>query len=75
MSLLEWNRKKVQNLSASEIWIFILGRALMSFGVGVVAMQYWPTKVAWSGIPAIVVGLALFVIAAKGLTRKPSNLT
>ena len=47
----------------------------MSFGVGVVAMQYWPTKVAWSGIPAIVVGLALFVIAAKGLTRKPSNLT
>jgi hypothetical protein len=75
MPLLEWNRKKVQNLSPLEIWIFILSRGLMSFGVGVVATQYWPSKVAWSGIPAIVVGLALFVFAAKGLTRKPSNST
>jgi hypothetical protein len=73
MSLLEWNQKKVQNLSPIEIWTFILGRGLMSFGVGVIAMQYWPSKVAWSGIPAIAVGLALFAFAAKGLTRKASN--
>jgi hypothetical protein len=71
MSLLKWNQKKVQNLTPLEIWLFILGRVFIGFGVGVVAMQYWPDKVAWSGLPALVIGLAFFVFAAKGLARKP----
>jgi len=73
MSLLKWNQKKVQNLTPLEIWMFIVGRVLMSFGVGVVAMQYWADKVAWSGYPTIVVGLAILAFAAKGLMRKSSD--
>jgi len=75
MSLLKWNQRKVQNLTPLEIWMFIVGRVLIGFGVGVVAMQYWPDKVAWSGYPTLVVGLAIFVFAAKGLMRKSSNPT
>jgi hypothetical protein len=73
MSLLKWNQEKVQKLTPLEIWMFIVGRVLTSFGVGVVAMQYWADKVAWSGYPAIVVGLAIFAFAAKGLMRKAPN--
>lgn len=53
MSLLKWNQKKVQNLTPWQIWMFILARVFMSFGVGVIAMKYWPNMIAWSGFPAI----------------------
>lgn len=74
MSLLRWNQKKVQNLTPLEIWMFILGRGFMSFGVGVVAMQYWPGKVSWLGLPTITLGSILFILAAKGLVRKSPDL-
>jgi hypothetical protein len=75
MRLLNWNHKKVQNLTSWEIWGFIAGRVFMSFGLGVLAMQYCPRFVSWSGIPTFVIGVMLLVIASKGLARKspPSN--
>jgi hypothetical protein len=73
MSLLKWNQKKVQNLTPMEIWMFVAGRVLFSFGVGVLAMRYYPDAVAWSGLPALLVGFVLLVFAAKGLIRKSPN--
>ena len=75
MRFLNWNHKKVQNLTSWEIWMFIAGRVFMSFGIGVLAMQYFPQTVGWSGIPTLLLGILLLVIAAKGLARKspPAN--
>lgn len=75
MRFLNWNQKKVQNLTPWEIWMFIAGRVFASFGIGVLAMTYFPQTVSWFGIPTLVLGLILLAIAAKGLARKspPSN--
>jgi protein-S-isoprenylcysteine O-methyltransferase Ste14 len=70
MRFLNWNQKKVQNLTPWEIWGFIAGRVLMSFGLGVLAMQSWPQIAGFLGIPSLAIGLALLVFAAKGLRRK-----
>ena len=68
--MLKWNQKKVQNLTPWEIWMFVAGRVFFSYGVGVLAMRYYPDAVAWSGLPTIVIGLVLLALAAKGLMRK-----
>jgi hypothetical protein len=73
MPLLNWNQKKVQNLTPMEIWMFIAGRVFFSYGVGVLAMRYYPEAVAWSGLPALLVGFALLIFAAKGLMQKSPN--
>jgi hypothetical protein len=75
MRFLNWNQKKVQNLTPWEIWMFVAGRVFMSFGIGVLAMKYYPQMVSWSGIPTLVFGIILLAFAARGLTRKspPSN--
>jgi peptidoglycan/LPS O-acetylase OafA/YrhL len=70
MRFLNWNHKKVQNLTPWEIWFFIAGRVFMSFGIGVLAMQYYPQMVSWSGVPTLVLGIVLLVVAARGLLRK-----
>jgi peptidoglycan/LPS O-acetylase OafA/YrhL len=70
MRFLNWNHKKVQNLTPWEIWAFIAGRVFMSFGIGVLAMQYCPQMVSWSGVPTLVLGFVLLVVAARGLFRK-----
>jgi hypothetical protein len=70
MRFLNWNHRKVQNLTPWEIWGFIAGRVFMSFGLGVLAMQYLPQVSGLLGIPALVLGLVLLLFAAKGLTRK-----
>jgi len=49
--MLEGNRSRVQNLTSLEIWLFIIGRVLVAFGVGVLAMIYLPAtaaNLAWS---------------------------
>jgi peptidoglycan/LPS O-acetylase OafA/YrhL len=75
MRLLNWNHKKVQNLTPGEIWMFIVGRVFMSFGIGILVMQYFPQVASWLGIPALVIGFVLLVVAVKGFARKspPSN--
>lgn len=70
MRFLNWNHRKVQNLTPWEIWGFMAGRVFMSFGLGVLAMQYCPQLVGSLGIPTLIVGVILLVFAAKGLRRK-----
>ncbi len=70
MRFLNWNHRKVQNLTPWEIWGFIAGRVFMSFGLGVLAVQYYPLIAVPLGIPTLVLGIACLLFAAKGFTRK-----
>jgi hypothetical protein len=70
MRFLNWNHRKVQNLTPWEIWGFIAGRVFMSFGLGVLAMEYYPQIAASLGIPTIIIGFILLIFSAKGLVRK-----
>ena len=70
MRFLNWNHRKVQNLTPWEIWGFIAGRVLMSFGLGVLAMQYFPQVSTALGIPTLIIGIVLLIFAAKGFARK-----
>jgi hypothetical protein len=70
--MLERNRRRVQNLSGLELWLFIIGRVLASAGLGVLAMAYFrelARPLAW---PAITAGALLLLLASRGLVRKPS---
>ena len=67
--MLEWNRSKVRNLTGAEIWLMIIGRVLAGFGLGVLAVRYFPQVANPLGIPALLVGMLLLLIAAKGLFR------
>ena len=69
--MLEGNRSRVQNLTGPEIWMFIIGRVFVAFGIGVLAMTYFPAAAAHLAWPAVVVGLVFLVVASRGLTRKP----
>jgi len=42
----------------------------MSFGLGVLAMEYYPQIAASLGIPTIIIGFILLIFSAKGLVRK-----
>ena len=46
---------------------------LIGFGLGVLAVQYFPHAAGTLGIPALVLGVLLFAIAAKGLARPTSE--
>ena len=70
MRFLNWNHRKVQDLTPWEIWAFIAGRVFMSFGLGVLAMQYYPQISGSLGIPTLVIGVILLIFAARGLRRK-----
>jgi hypothetical protein len=70
MRFLNWNHRKVQNLTPWEIWAFIAGRVLMSFGFGVLAVRYIPRVADPLGILTLVTGIICLVFAAKGLARK-----
>jgi hypothetical protein len=72
MRILDWNRRKVQNLSAWEIWFFIAGRVLVGVGIGILAMKYVPDIAGPVAIPGLLVGLVLLFVAAKGLRGKPN---
>jgi hypothetical protein len=71
--MLNWNAGKVKNLTGAEIWLFIIGRVLTAFGVGVLCVRYYPRIAGPLGFPAAVVGLLLLVVAAKGLLRRPTS--
>jgi F0F1-type ATP synthase assembly protein I len=71
--MLKWNAEKVKNLTASEIWFFLVARVLIGFGVGVLSAHYFPGIAGPLGISTLIVGLVLFVLAAKGLRRTRAN--
>lgn len=67
--MLAWNQRKVRQLSPGELWLFIIGRVLAAFGIGVLAMRSFPDLVGPLGLPAVLVGLVLLLIATRGLFR------
>ncbi|MBM7124210.1 hypothetical protein ACFFJT_00455 [Dyella flava] len=67
--MLEGNRRRVQNLSGGEIWMFIIARVLIGFAAGVLATLYFPAVASYLAWPAFVAGVLLFVLASKGLLR------
>jgi len=71
--MLKWNAGKVKNLTGAEIWLFIAARVLVGFGLGVLGLRYFPEIVGPMGLPALVVGIVLFLVAAKGLLRTNSS--
>ncbi len=73
MSMLKWNAKKVQNLTGTEIWLFILGRVLVAFAVGIYINRYYPQLAKTIGFPAFAIGMVLLAIATKGMWRKTSH--
>ncbi len=68
--MLENNRRRVQNLTGLEIWLFIVGRFLLGIGVGIIAMVYFPSVAVKCGWPLVVVGLLVMLVAACGMFRK-----
>ena len=64
--MLKWNAAKVKNLTGVEIWLFIIARLLIGFGIGVVAAQYFPSVASALKIPALVIGAILFLMASRG---------
>jgi hypothetical protein len=74
MGLLKWNRRKVQNLSPLEIWLFIAGRVFVGLGVGILAMAYYPRFAFPAAVPFVVLGFVFMVAAFKGFVRKGSSV-
>jgi Ca2+/Na+ antiporter len=68
-NMLNWNANKVKRLTGAEIWMFIVGRVLIAFGIGAICMREFPKVANVMAMPAIVLGIAVFAIAARGLVR------
>ncbi len=73
--MLTWNTGKVKNLTGMEIWLFIIARVLVGFGLGALGVRYLPEIAGPLGLPALAVGLLLFLVASKGLRRTNSGTT
>ncbi len=71
--MLNWNKRKVASLTGMEIWLFIVGRVLIGFGIGGMGVHYYPQIAGPLGLPALVVGSVLLLVAAKGLFRSKSD--
>ena len=71
--MLNWNAGKVKSLTGAEIWLCIVGRVLIGFGVGVLGLRYYPQIAGPLGFPVLAVGFLMLLIAAKGLLRSRSN--
>jgi hypothetical protein len=67
--VLAWNQRKVRQLTPTEIWLFIIGRVLAAFGLGIVAVERFPDLFRPLGWPAIIVGVLLLLVAGRGMTR------
>ncbi|HEX8904771.1 MAG TPA: hypothetical protein VF771_08020 [Longimicrobiaceae bacterium] len=67
--MLTWNQRKVRQLTPSEIWLFIAGRVLAGFGLGALAVGYFPRLSTYLGWPPLLVGALCLVVAAKGFAR------
>jgi hypothetical protein len=71
--MLAWNQRKVRQLTPLEIWLFIVGRGLAAFGLGIVAMRQFPNAVGPLGWPIAIAGVILLVVAGKGMMRPPAR--
>ncbi len=67
--MLHWNAGKLKNLSGTEVWLLVLARVLIGLGLGVSAVRHFPEIAAPLGLPALIAGVPLLLIAGKGLLR------
>jgi hypothetical protein len=51
-------------------WLTVLGRVLAAFGLGVLAMRYYPGVAAPLGLPAAVAGVLALLIAPRVRPRR-----
>jgi len=68
--MLESNRSRVQGLTGLEIWFFIIGRVLVAFGIGALAMAYYPSLASTLAWPAVLAGVVILLVASRGLFRR-----
>ena len=67
--MLTANHRRVQRLTPTEVWLFIVGRVLAAFGVGILFARYQPRLAGALAWPAVVVGVLCLAVAARGLRR------
>jgi hypothetical protein len=67
--MLERNRSRVQNLTGSELWFFIVGRVLIAASLGILAMIYFPDIARHLWLPLLLLGSMAFFYALRGLFR------
>ena len=70
MRFLNWNHRKVQNLTPWEIWAFIVGRVLVGFGFGILFTQWYPQIADSLALPVLIIGFIILIFAARGFRRK-----
>lgn len=63
------NHRRLQRLTPAEVWLFIIGRVLAAFGLGILAARYLPGLAAALVWPAVVAGLLCLAVASRGLWR------
>jgi hypothetical protein len=71
--MLTWNANKVNQLTGGEIWMMIVGRVLIGFGIGALCMQVFPKFAGVAAVPAVILGLVILGIAARGMMRSNSD--
>jgi membrane protein implicated in regulation of membrane protease activity len=67
--MLQANTDRVKLLTPMEIWLFIIGRSLIAFAVGILAMLVYPHVATKLAIPAALIGLVCLTVAARGMFR------
>jgi hypothetical protein len=65
--------KKVQNLTGIEIWLFLLGRVLVAFAIGVLVTRYFPRLATVFALPALAIGLVFFRNCGKRIMAEDSS--
>jgi hypothetical protein len=70
--MFEWNERQVKKLTFYEIWMTLVGRALIGFGGGAYLEKYFPRMIDPVAIPILALGVVLTLIAGKGYFRKAS---
>ena len=68
--MLEWNRRRIQNLTGTEQWLFIIGRVLVGFALGELTALYFPDFSHKIVIPVLVIGMLILVIPVRGMFRQ-----
>lgn len=67
--MLKANHRRIQRLTPMEVWLFIIGRVLAAFGVGILIARYQPRLAGPLAWPALVAGGLCLAVASRGMLR------
>jgi vacuolar-type H+-ATPase subunit I/STV1 len=65
MSILESNAARVRNLSATELYLYILAHGLLGIGLGAFAARMFASFAPLLVVGGIVVGLILIIVSGR----------